>query len=1077
MSKTKKINFYDNAKGNFFKPIKKEVAAFYAYNNLEYRDQKRLIRELPALFGRFFYVGNVLPNSYTDFYDKVRFVPDELMKGIGCIVNQLLPVRMELNMFVDLKKQYETCFLKGMYEQCFMFLDKIDKICVSIWSLEKRILLTYVKYGVKAALEKKDELAEQCPPLLKLLLPMLWTKIEAKYSLLPTEQRIFISMRENGMNDQFTAYYKYLVLKNNLNYDLIDCMWLVLMTSAIDIYEFCIDALVVVAKKKDPAYNVQLRSMLEDLSKDIVDGRIEAIKQYLGITEIADEDNKRTILFDKYKRGEYTSVYENALTEIQNTPSDFNIIDIYVKSAVFINVKNISTKGLGKNTVISKIIDNLFHFMKKDEQRDIAHNKLKVMANQMSWLKIGNCLMEYLKYYESSDYLLDGYYMYSENGIKEKDILPRHDVLHGKNKYPVFLKQKAISKLFDEFVEKRQDKEAINLYLDAYFDNSLNVELVDTKTLQKRHELLLAYLDVPTLEASVFYALIGAPHYMVYYFFKRYIKTQPTQIPSEFMDSFNAPLSPLMECFLYRVCDVNTIKDYVKKFPNSDLALEERLKILTKLSQMYSKKEYLDEITNIKRIQNVNKRVQKLDQRMIFVDEMALKETELGNVKNQFFVYRETENTLETQQFILEAAEIPSAEMLNSGELKVKTEKVMYKNLLFRQMFMEIRKQFLTSYKYGLDFYLSTRIRHGTLLIQMRKAFENNNLVTNKNNKVYKDDSVITDRVLGIIGNTKAKVQKILRDFSQEIDECIMFIKNEIIQVQALDLPEQHPNAIFNFDKMNTFEEITQLYLEKLCTVSDYVEFIEIVFAYLWKCTDIALERMREYLDEVKVELANKILKLENAVVQIVGENPRLEIFVEMTRKASVDLNESIENVKKWFYREKCDDDDFVIREVIDACKESVAIHRNVIFEPTIEVNSETLLKGECFRKASDLILIFFNNILDYVGLDMKDADVHVNIVENDGVIETTISNRLKEDDIENRKKYVEKLKGKMEQPDYLKCASKDKGSGHAKAYTMIHNMQPNDKDAFILDVKEGLFVVRFKLDITYWKAYEDTNC
>lgn len=1077
MQKTRKTSYYENAKRNFFKPMKKQTAALVAFNNLEYKEQKKLIGELPTSFSRFLHVEKPLPQSYNDFFYKVQFVPDELTKGIGCIVNQILPFRKELNLFVTLKRQYESCFLKGDYEQCSFLLDEIDKICVSIWSLEKRILLAYLQHGAKAAMVKKDEIAEQCSILLTVLLPMLWTKVEAKYSLSPTEQCMLLSIRENGMSDEFSAYFKYLVLKDDMEFDLTDCMWMVLMTSVIDMYEFCIDAIITAAKKKDNEYNLQLRLMLTDLSKTIDDGRISAIKSYISCLVPTVDSNRRMELVGNYKNGDYSLFYEKALTEIQRDPSDFTMVDLYVRSAVFMNKDQIVTGELGKNTIISEIIDNLFHFLKKDEQREIAHSKLKVLANQMSSLKTGNCLMEALKYYEGVNYMLDGYRLYSESGGLEEDVIPVTDVLARMDEYPVFIKQKAISKRFDELVKDRKDVDAIYFYLDAYFDNSLNVEMIDARTILKRHDLLLAYLDVPALEASVFYALTGAPHYMVYKFFKGYINKQSTQVPSELLDQCPKPLSPLMECFFHRVCVVNSIKNYIKKFPNSDSALEERLKILTKLSQIHGKKEYLDEITSIKRRQNVNKRVQKLDQRMIYVDETALKETELEEVKKQFLVYKETESTLETQQFILETTKLASAEMLNFGELRIKKEKVIYKNLLFRQMFMEIRKQFLTSYKYGLDFYLSTRIRHGTLLTQMRKAFESNHLVTNMTNKVYKDDTVISGRVLSLNGNTKVKVQKLLRDFSQEIDEYIMYVKNEIVQVQASDLPEQHAKAIFNFDELNTEFDIAQLYLDKLSNVTDYVEFVEIVFAYLWKCTDIQLDGMRKYLDSVQDELVRKIVQLENDLILIVGENSRMDGFLEMTEKAKADLGESMEIVKNWFYRGKCDDDDFVIGDVIEACKESVSVHRNVDFKPTVIVDSHTLLKGEYFRKTSDLILIFFNNIIDYDGLELKDVDPRVIVTDRENLIEITILNRLNENDIENRKEYVEKLKVKLEQPDYIKNASKDKGSGHAKAYTMIHDMLPNDKDAFVLRVDKGRFIVKFKIDTTYWKAYEDTHC
>lgn len=523
------------------------------------------------------------------------------------------------------------------------------------------------------------------------------------------------------------------------------------------------------------------------------------------------------------------------------------------------------------------------------------------------------------------------------------------------------------------------------------------------------------------------------------------------------------------------VCTQDILKLYIRKFPTSDSVLEERLKLLTNLSKIQGKNRYLAEITRIKRKQLTNKRVQDLDQRMIFVDENAIKDKELAEVEKQFHVYTETESTLETKQYMIEAEGI-SVDKINQGEMKVKTEKVIYKNLLFRQMFLDVRRLFLTSYNNGLDFYLSTRIRHGTLLTQLRSAFEENNLVTNKQDGAYKENSIIADRVLGLSGEQRAKVVERLKVFSKEIDDYILHIKDDIVQVQALDLPVQYPQAIFNYDVVITENDIALLYLDKMSQIDDYVEFIEVIFSYLWEKTEFLLEAMREFLDNVKLSMAGKIITLENDIIGIVGENNRLDGFVEKSKNARDGMMQSVENVKKWFYRGKCDDDDFQIRDVVDACKESVSIHRNTTFAPTVNDDSETWIKGEYFRKISDLYLIFFNNILDYQNEAKMDANCVVDICEDENLIEVTISNSLAESDVDKRKQYIEDMKPKLGNPKFYRYASKEKGSGHFKAYNMIHSMLPYDQSAFLLDVQDDKFIVKFKIDTTYIKADENPN-
>lgn len=1074
-----KINDLEWSRQCFYNPkLPRSSGAAYAFNHLSYRDQKKLLKEIPAHFHKLLYIENALPHTYSSLFTKVSFVPEKEMAGLGCMVMQLLPYRREINKFVALKERYEQHLLLSDFEECERILDEIDHICLSLWSVENRLFIKNFNEGTEAALAYKDKIADISSPLAVVMISLFWSKIESKYSLSPVEQKLMLTIRSIGFSSQTSAYFKYNTLKYQYDYKYLDCIWFALMNSAIDIYELMLDMMVAKTKefKKDDL--AQVRTVLADLGKQIDDRRIKIQNIAYGFvkSELQDSDhNKLLYLYNTYN---YLQVKNSAPEYISSHVDDIDIIDIYVKSCLYLKDKDINIDFLPAKSFVAQIIGYLFQYLKKGPVSQLAFAKLSVIANQMSSLRIGKCLHEKLMCYESlhkdlEKYkLLNGFDSFSEVDKIEND----YKNTIGPENVPIFLKQKAVALAYEFLDPQHRDSEIIRLYNESYTINPLIVSKIDAKPLLERHDKILNVLSLDALETSVFYALTGAPKHMVYHFFKKYIKAQKTQKPSDLILEYTENFTPIMENFFYKVCTQEILKLYIRMFPTSDSVLEERLKILTNLSKIRGRRRYLPEITRIKRRQRTNKRVQDLDQRMIYVDENAIKETELAEVEKQFRVYIETESKLETKQYLLEADEM-SVDVINKGKMKMKTEKVIYKNLLFRQMFLDIRKKFLTSYNNGLDFYLSTRIRHGTLLTQLRSAFEENNIITNKQGGSYKDNTIIADRVLGLSGEERIRVIEKLRAFSKEIDDYILHIKNDVVQVQAMDLPVQYPEAAFNYDYVINENDIALLYIDKISQIDDYIEFVEIVFAYLWERTEMLLEAMREILDSVKLHLAGKIISLENDVIEIVGENNRLDGFIEKSNKARDGMIQSVEKVKKWFYRGKCDDDDFQIRDVVDACKESVSIHRNTDFELSVNDDSTTWIKGEYFRKVSDLFLIFFNNILDYkkdVDIDMASS---VSIDEDENLIEVTISNRLADSDILPIQKYVEEMKGKLGNPEYNQYASKEKGSGHFKAYNMIHSMLPYDKEAFTMNVDDGLFVVKFKIDTTYIRAYEDTNC
>ncbi|MCA1386755.1 hypothetical protein I6F34_38995, partial [Bradyrhizobium sp. BRP05] len=169
-----------------------------------------------------------------------------------------------------------------------------------------------------------------------------------------------------------------------------------------------------------------------------------------------------------------------------------------------------------------------------------------------------------------------------------------------------------------------------------------------------------------------------------------------------------------------------------------------------------------------------------------------------------------------------------------------------------RNVLNEILDFFLSNNEYGLDTYLSTRIRHGTLQGQLRSPFQKNNLITTR--KSDKSDEYIANDIMlkRINGNAKS-INKIFSDFSYKIDSLIEDVKKNWMQIK---INGKNPQGMFDFDDLDlSFEE---LYSNVSSESSPKIIF-ELIIQHLWDETEKSLERIRERL---KKELCDQFIEL-----------------------------------------------------------------------------------------------------------------------------------------------------------------------------------------------------------------------
>ena len=184
-------------------------------------------------------------------------------------------------------------------------------------------------------------------------------------------------------------------------------------------------------------------------------------------------------------------------------------------------------------------------------------------------------------------------------------------------------------------------------------------------------------------------------------------------------------------------------------------------------------------------------------------------------------------------------------------------------------MFIYIRDQFLFNPKSGLDNYLSTRIRHGTLINQLRNHFETDNLISNKVNDAYIPNEFWIYSVFGI-KDAILKSDCITRftEFSSKIDALIFKIKDQYVQVRTEQYQEKM-EACFNFDIENFEEKLRELHSRS--ELNSFEAILSEILAILWAHTDDCLEIVKTKLMDVQNLLLEELHAFEKDIEKLVG--------------------------------------------------------------------------------------------------------------------------------------------------------------------------------------------------------------
>ena len=495
---------------------------------------------------------------------------------------------------------------------------------------------------------------------------------------------------------------------------------------------------------------------------------------------------------------------------------------------------------------------------------------------------------------------------------------------------------------------------------------------------------------------------------------------------------------------------------------------EERLQIASLLAKIdpISIETYETEIREIKRNQLIERGVRHVEQTKIFADFAAIRKWAERELRDSFSRYQallragvggEEAAFTKAIQDALGGAPIPQ-EFL---ELP-KNEAIDLLISMVYTLFLECT----INPEYGLDCYLSMRIRHGTLSGQLRSPLERERIITQRNElREYAPNEYWIQRLTHLDWQVRKRIDDRLQKFSAAYDAFIDRIANELVQIRSNDKKHgvfQTVDDSAGYRLVGIRSVRFRIFVGDIKPSSTFEEFLELCFSLFWESVEPCLTEFRALIDSVLKPEVNALF------TQLEGDLPDISAFASTAdldravRTAQTGAQQALDRVKEWFRPpQPTAVPDFSFEELVDIGLQCVrAIHAD--FDPILvqEVPPLPAIKGLVFF--SDIFFIVFDNIRRHSGISPHPrVMIEVDRLENrlSILIHSEVAPSARTDNAEGK---VARIRQSIVEGDYQRAVRLEGGTGLIKLRRIIGTL-PLDfgftgEDEFFVKFEVGIF-------------------
>ncbi|HET6252969.1 MAG TPA: hypothetical protein VFE32_02780 [Puia sp.] len=621
--------------------------------------------------------------------------------------------------------------------------------------------------------------------------------------------------------------------------------------------------------------------------------------------------------------------------------------------------------------------------------------------------------------------------------------------------------------LFRSCLQLNKIQEALLLFVDHYISNPFMVKRLDVRQLSQDLDTNLQQV-ADKIEYPIFVTTQNRDDYTVYVAYDSFLSALGIEKPSQIHNlSTSFPAQKLI-LFYRDVCKFEVLK-YSFYFENKADLEKERLSLLDELLKLDKKNEsiYISEMTSLTQNAAIKKTINEVNKAKISINIEQLRLAVADNIRDGFSRYVELATF--SRNRAMHGIDVSGKQLSQyfrdiNNELKTK---IVYTNdpafISFKVMLIEIRDKFLFSKEYGLDGYLSTRIRHGTFQNYIRSVFEVEMLISQKNKDGdYLDIEYWADKLPNRLANQKTDLQTAIHTFSKQIDEYTEYILKELLQVKT-EKNDRKASALFDYRLSS--HELGAFFYEIRDQIRDHKAFVSIVFDYLLAKTDQILKNIKAVLShEVLQGYTTIINSFQDTITSIVGRS-----FTEMTtaiKRCNTHLQKEIESINEWFSISAQTDSVVDLSTIL-----GTAIQITNRIYPYKQINPKISLGELPIYGSINLVYvarILLDNIIQHSRISPSDLEIKISAEYADDVALIKFTNNLSPTvDLDYLRMKLEDVKSKWTQmaPELDKTDTEG-GSGFNKIRRILYYDMNQPAHGFDYSIEDGELTIIILLKI-----------
>ena len=461
---------------------------------------------------------------------------------------------------------------------------------------------------------------------------------------------------------------------------------------------------------------------------------------------------------------------------------------------------------------------------------------------------------------------------------------------------------------------------------------------------------------------------------------KQFHKVHGLVKPSELKARFSEFNSAEILFFLRHVC-TQEIMELSSVF-NSPADLDrERLQICIALSELDSDRtsNYDDEIIELTRRLSIEDGVQQVESSRVYVNLLGLQRWCHQNLNELFLRYLDyagSELEASAEEFERRIVSILKKVGIEADILTFLDNYDISADTLLGELIEECANHFLTLPRFGLDAFLGSRVRHGSLEGAFRSPLETRKLITkiDSSTNQYESNTYWLNSICTINASQYEALNKVMNAFSLSIDTLLDSAISRYVHVRTADNPDGlitlwPSNKKALQQQLRTWLITTKASLSKEATIEQFVEFC--VTTFFWPTLKNSLSAAAEF---VTITLAGKIhTELCALATDVQKITPNFNGLDARINAAKSDIENAAAKVSKWFAPPQFTNmgSSYLLKTGIEIGITSLR-HLRPQFDSHVEwdVNerANVLLHPTAFPTINDVAFLIFGNILKHSG-------------------------------------------------------------------------------------------------------------